>query len=246
VLKTLDFIRVINRSFYIQATWNPERMLSLGYCFSLVPFIKKVFSNASDRIEFLKKNQDFFNTHPCMATFVMGSVIKLEEEHQEKGAPGKEQISRFKKRLSESLAATGDQLFWAKIKPLAAMFGLGVALFAKTLGLGVFLLCYNVPQLYARGVGLFKGYKHGFELTKKMTLGHSRKTAERLDRLAAFGSGALLVTLGFSNYVSGTTEMVAFLASIVVMLGFLKIKMPIPLALIILIVASTIVSGFIH
>ena len=246
ILEPFDFIRIIWRSFYIQAAWNSERMLGLGYCFCLVPFIRKVFSKSEDRAIFLKRNLQFFNTHPYMAAWIMGASIRLEEQSIEEGKFDTKQLERFKKRMSESLAAIGDQLFWGKLKPIAAMLGLGFTLYNKVLGLCVFLFLYNLPHFYMRVMGLLRGYKLGFDLAKVVSLSKYRGVFERLDKFAALSTGVLITLLGFSDFIASFPEGAAFLTGLFLMLVLLKLNVSVPVALIVLILGSTVVGGLIY
>jgi len=245
-LKPFDFIRIIYRSFYIQAVWTPERMLGLGYCFCLVPFIKKAFSKSEERAIFLKRNLQFFNTHPYMAAWIMGASIRLEEQSIEEGKFDAKQLDRFKKRMSESLAAIGDQLFWGKLKPIAAVLGLGLTLYNKVLGLCVFLFLYNLPHFYMRIMGLLRGYKLGFDLTKVVTLSKYRRVFESLDKFAALSTGVLITLLGFSDFVTSFPEGAAFLTGLLLMLVLLKLNVSVPVALIVLILGSAVAGELIY
>lgn len=230
----------------MQAAFNYERMLSLGYCLCLIPFIKKAFASSEDRADFLKRNLDFFNTHPYMAGWIIGAAIKLEEQSLETGQPDTQQIDRFKRRMSESLGAIGDQLFWGKIRPLAAMIGLAVALFYPWLGLGLFLFLYNLPHLYMRVKGVVSGYKRGFDLVKYASLKKYDRLFESLDKFAAFGVGLYLGLGSLSDMVNGTIESFAFLGGVFFMFVLLKLKVSIPISLITLILGSAIIGGMIE
>ena len=116
-----------------------------------------------------------------MASWIMGATIRLEEQSIEEARFDTKQMDRFKKRMSESLAAIGDQLFWGKLKPIAAMLGLALALYNKVLGFCVFLFLYNLPHFYMRITGLLRGYKLGFDLAKVVSLSKYKEIFESLD-----------------------------------------------------------------
>ena len=246
ILKPFDFIRIICRSFYIQAAWNSERMLGLGYCFCLAPFIKKAFAKSAERANFLKRNLQFFNTHPYMVTWIIGAAIKLEEQSIEEAKFDTKQLERFKKRMSESLAAIGDQLFWGKLKPIAAMLGLGLALYDKVLGLCAFLFLYNLPHFYMRVKGLLTGYKLGFDLAKFLSLSKYKSIFDNLDKFAALFIGVMISLFGFSDFIANFPEGAAFLTGLFLMLFLLKLNVSVPVALIVLILGSTVVGGLIY
>ena len=245
-LKPFDFIRIIYRSFYIQAAWNSERMLGLGYCFCLAPFIKKAFAKGEDRSKFLKRNLQFFNTHPYMATWILGAIIKLEVESIHGAKFDTKQLDHFKKRMSESLAAIGDQLFWGKLKPIAAMLGLGLTLYNKALGLCAFLFLYNLPHLYMRVRGLLSGYKLGFDLAKFASLSKYKGVFVNLDKFAALFTGVMISIFGFSDFITNFPEGAAFLTGLLLMLVLLKLNVSVPVALIVLILGSSVVGVLIY
>ncbi|MFQ5753528.1 MAG: PTS system mannose/fructose/sorbose family transporter subunit IID, partial [bacterium] len=119
-LNIVDFIKIFYRSFFIQATWNYERRQGLGYCFCLIPFAKKYLINKSDRVEFLERNLEFFNSHPYMANWIIGAALKMEQQSLQKREVESAQIDQFKTHMSVVAAAIGDQMFWSQIKPLSA------------------------------------------------------------------------------------------------------------------------------
>ncbi len=246
ILKPFDFIRIICRSFYIQAAWNSERMLGLGYCFCLVPFIKRVFAKSEDRVDYLKRNMQFFNTHPYMATWVLGAAMKLEEQSIGEPKFDTKQIERFKKRMSQSLAAIGDQLFWGKLKPIAAMLGLGIALYNPLFGLCTFLLFYNLPHFYMRINGLLSGYKLGFDLAKFVSLSKYKTIFDNLDKFAAIFAGVMISLIGFSDFMANFLEGTAFLTGLLFMLVLLRLQVSVPAALIAVVLGSTVVGELIY
>jgi hypothetical protein len=65
---------------------------------------------------------DYFNTHPYMALFVMGDILRLEEEYAQ-GGKTLDEISLIKKQLGGPLAALGDKIFWSTWRPLMGLVG---------------------------------------------------------------------------------------------------------------------------
>ena len=68
------------RHQFLQGSWNYERMQNGGWCYSIIPAIKKLYPNKEDQIAALKRHMEFYNTHPYVSSPVMGVTLALEEE----------------------------------------------------------------------------------------------------------------------------------------------------------------------
>jgi mannose/fructose/N-acetylgalactosamine-specific phosphotransferase system component IID len=126
-------------------------------------------------VKFLCRHLNFFNAHPYFASFAIGAVARVEEEQQISGKSDPAQVDRLKNALIGPLGAIGDQVFWASIKPssilVAALAILVVPdLQGQLIALAFMLLMYNIPHLYVRASGLYKGYQLGYEVYKILNL----------------------------------------------------------------------------
>lgn len=162
----IDLFKMMLRSFYIQAVWNFERLQNLGFLFSVVPLIKRLYPRKEKRVEVINRHLEFFNTHPYMASFVVGVVTSLEEKMANSvGQINADDIRTTKAVMSGPLAAIGDTFFWATLRPFCALIGVAfiLTLPRKSLLLGplFFLLFFNIFALYIRFAGIWKGYVLG-------------------------------------------------------------------------------------
>ena len=73
-----DRLAVFNRHQYLQGSWNYERMQNGGWCYSMIPAIKKLYPNRDDQIAALKRHLEFYNTHPYVSAPVIGVTLALE------------------------------------------------------------------------------------------------------------------------------------------------------------------------
>lgn len=63
-LSKKDRLSVAWRHQFLQGSWNYERMQNGGWCYSIIPAIKKLYPNKDDQIAALKRHMEFYNTHP--------------------------------------------------------------------------------------------------------------------------------------------------------------------------------------
>lgn len=63
-----DIRGVFLRSNLFQGSWNFERMQALGFCFSMVPAIRRLYpENNEARKQAIRRHLEFFNTQPLKA-----------------------------------------------------------------------------------------------------------------------------------------------------------------------------------
>ena len=90
------------------AGWNYEKMQGLGYYFSTLPLIKKIYKKDDDLKKAAQVEMQFFNTNNTMAPIVLGLDCALQEE---KGIESVETLASLKTGMMGPLAGIGDTLF---------------------------------------------------------------------------------------------------------------------------------------
>ncbi|MBY2128647.1 PTS system mannose/fructose/sorbose family transporter subunit IID, partial [Clostridioides difficile] len=50
------------RSFVLQGAFNYERMQNLGYCYSMLPAIKKLYNKKENQAKAIERHLEIFNT----------------------------------------------------------------------------------------------------------------------------------------------------------------------------------------
>lgn len=187
-------LQVLSRSFLLQASWNYEQMQSLGFIYALTPAFRRYYSDIA-LLAAYRRHLEYFNTHPYLATTVIGAVLKLEEQAQAGIDPGFT-ISEFKSALVAPCAAMGDGFFWGGIRPVAAVVALLWAFHGSLWGPVLFLILFNLPQLWFRVQGLIKGYGGGVRVVSTLQRWH-------LSDRAIYLKQTLVVLLGFFTAVIG-------------------------------------------
>ena len=118
-----DRLAVWFRHQYLQGSWNYERMQNGGWCFSMIPAIKRLYPNKEDQIAALKRHMEFYNTHPYVSSPVIGVTLALEEDRAN-GAPVEDAaIQGVKVGMMGPLAGVGDPVFWFTLRPLLGALG---------------------------------------------------------------------------------------------------------------------------
>jgi len=150
------------RLLLLQASWNFERLQGIGFFYSLLPGLRKLYSKEK-LLDVSRKYVGYFNTHVYLAPMVAGAVLKLEEEKASGTADPTLEIDDFKEMVAAPYAAIGDALFWGSLRPLAA----GVALFFAVKGILwaplIFVLIYNIVPTWFRTVFFVRGYRQGMK-----------------------------------------------------------------------------------
>lgn len=170
---------VFLRSFFIQAGWNYERFQNLGFAFAITPALRRIHGSGEKLSAALLRHLAAFNTQPYMAGFVLGNVVRMEENLAGGGADAERKMLEVKAALSSGFAAIGDRVFWGRLKPMTTQLCLMIwlssgfygwllpgadsgptaaVLFGGPLaGMAV----YGAFALYLRWTGLHRGYACG-------------------------------------------------------------------------------------
>lgn len=170
LIKKRDLIKVLIRSFLIEASWNFERMQNVGFVYALAPVAHKLCFKKEEKVEFLKRHLKFFNTHPAMAPLILGVVVNMEEKSKINGSMNLKDIENIKNSMMGPLAAIGDNIFWEYLRPFSALIGVSIVLLSKGnyrlafLGPLISLIVYNSFGLFIRYKGIINGYEKGTEV----------------------------------------------------------------------------------
>jgi mannose/fructose/N-acetylgalactosamine-specific phosphotransferase system component IID len=157
------------RALALQAGWNPQRMQNLGLMTALVPWLRwrQVPLPVVRRI--CRRHYEYFNTNPYLANFIVGGLIRLEEENLRAGGHRSRQVDNFKASTARAFASLGDQLFWLGLQPslllaacLLAMLGAGWVALAL-------IVLFGTAQLWLRWGQLATGYGQGLDIVELLS-----------------------------------------------------------------------------
>lgn len=204
-LSKQDRIKVWWRHQFLQGSWNYERMQNGGWCYSIIPAIKKLYTNKDDQIAALKRHMEFYNTHPYVSAPVMGVTLALEEDRAN-GAPVDDAaIQGVKVGMMGPLAGVGDPVFWYTVRPLLGALGASLAMSGNIAGPIIFFVAWNVIRMAFMWYTQEFGYQLGTSITKDLSGGLLGKITEGASILGMFVIGSLVerwVSISFAPVVS--------------------------------------------
>ena len=159
------------RSTFLQGSWNYERMQNLGWAYSLIPALKKLYTKKEDQIAALERHLEFFNTHPYVAAPIMGVTLALEEERANGVEIDDAAIQGVKIGMMGPLAGIGDPVFWFTVRPILGALGASLAASGNIVGPLLFFFGWNAIRMAFLWYTQEFGYKAGSEITKDMSGG---------------------------------------------------------------------------
>ncbi|WP_247945141.1 PTS system mannose/fructose/sorbose family transporter subunit IID [Streptococcus oralis] len=170
-LSKSDRQKVWWRSQFLQGSWNYERMQNLGWAYSLIPAIKKLYTKKEDQAAALERHLEFFNTHPYVAAPIMGVTLALEEERANGVEIDNAAIQGVKIGMMGPLAGIGDPVFWFTVRPILGALGASLAASGNIVGPLLFFFGWNAIRMAFLWYTQEFGYKAGSEITKDMSGG---------------------------------------------------------------------------
>jgi mannose/fructose/N-acetylgalactosamine-specific phosphotransferase system component IID len=219
-----NLVQMTFRSLLVQGSWNYKSLLGLGFCYSILPVMRRLFKSDPDQRAFIQRHLGFFNAHPYFASWCLGAVAKLEEEALWKKGTDYRPIAIFKERLAGPLGAIGDELFWNGIKPAAAGLSVWIAVAFDWIAVPILLVAYNLPHLYIRFRGMRDGYQAGFDIVSVLSLRRFQNVINIVKVVGALSAG-LCLAAGVDWVWEEQREAVGiFLLSVVVTVLFLRLK----------------------
>ena len=200
-----DRLSVAWRSTFLQGSWNYERMQNGGWAYSMIPAIKKLYTTQADRASALKRHLEFFNTHPYLASPILGVTLALEEERAN-GAPVDDvTVQGVKVGMMGPLAGVGDPVFWFTVRPILGALGASLAIGGNVLGPILFFLLWNMIRIGFMWYTQELGYRTGTKITDNLSGGLLQKITKGASILGMFILAALVerwVSIKFKPIVS--------------------------------------------
>ena len=200
-----DRIKVWWRSTFLQGSWNYERMQNGGWAYTLIPALKRLYHTKEDRSAALKRHLEFFNTHPYLASPILGVTMALEEERAN-GAPIDDKaIQGVKVGMMGPLAGVGDPVFWFTVKPIIGALAASLAMAGNIMGPILYFVLWNAIRMAFLWYTQEFGYKAGSKITEDLSGGLLQEVTKGATILGMFILGSLVnrwVSVKFTPVVS--------------------------------------------
>ena len=193
------------RSTFLQGSWNYERMQNGGWAFAMIPAIKRLYKTKEERSAALKRHLEFFNTHPYVASPILGVTLALEEERSNGTEVDDITIQGVKVGMMGPLAGIGDPVFWFTVRPILGALGASLAINGNILGPIIFFVAWNLIRMAFTWYTQEFGYKVGSSITDDLSGGLLQDITRGASILGMFILGALVnrwVSVSFAPTVS--------------------------------------------
>lgn len=204
-LSKKDRLAVTWRSTFLQGSWNYERMQNGGFVYAMIPAIKKLYTTKEEQSAALKRHLEFFNTHPYVASPVIGVTLALEEDRANGTEVDNSAIQGVKVGMMGPLAGVGDPVFWFTVRPILGALGASLAMTGSILGPILFFVLWNVIRWAFMWYTQEFGYKVGTKITEDLSGGLLQKITKGASILGMFVLGSLVerwVSINFAPTVS--------------------------------------------
>ena len=203
-----DRISVWLRSFFLQGSWNYERMQNGGWAFAMIPAIKRLYKTKEEQAAALKRHLEFFNTHPYVASPILGVTLVLEEERANGVEVDDATIQGVKVGMMGPLAGIGDPVFWFTVRPILGALAASLAMNGSIIGPIIFFFAWNIIRMAFMWYTQELGYKAGSRITDDLSGGLLQDITKGASILGMFILGSLVnrwVSVSFAPTVSKVT-----------------------------------------
>lgn len=125
-----------------------------GFTWAMLPLLKKIYKDDKAGLSAaMKDNLEFINTHPNLVGFLMGLLISMEENKEDRST-----IKGLKVSLFGPIAGIGDAIFWFTLLPIMAGICSFFASQGNLLGPILFFAVYLGGILPARRLDTYRLY----------------------------------------------------------------------------------------
>ena len=200
-----DRLSIWWRSTFIQGSWNYERMQNGGWAFSLIPAIKKLYKTKEERAAALTRHLEFFNTHPYVASPIIGVTLALEEDRANGSPVDDVTIQGVKVGMMGPLAGIGDPVFWFTVRPILGALGASLAMAGNIMGPIIFFFAWNIIRMAFTWYTQELGYKAGSRITEDLSGSLLQEITKGASILGMFILGSLVnrwVSIKFTPVIS--------------------------------------------
>jgi PTS system mannose-specific IID component len=187
-LRKMSFRWSWNRSL----AWNYEKMMSMGYLTTLVPFLDRLYADDEKaRIRAYEVHSQFFNTEPNFGNVILGMDIAIEEEL---GKNGIDTAQGIKTSLMGPFAGIGDTLFGVISSTILGSIAVATAIEGSYVGIVIWIIWNIFVLFFLRPAMLAIGYNQGIKLVTTLS-GQLKRFTNAASVLGLTVVGAMIATM---------------------------------------------------
>lgn len=168
-----------------------ERLESFGFCLSMLPVAKKLYPDADQRKEMLRRHASFYNTEPQIGAIVNGMTLGLEEKKANGEPIDGETINTLKVGLMGPIAGIGDSMIPGMLIPILLSIGMALAAGGNILGPLFYCIAWLAIILPGTWFLFLKGYQMGSGSVEMLVSSKSTRLREALSLLGVFVMGGV-------------------------------------------------------
>lgn len=190
---------------FVSGSFNYERMHNGGFCFAMIPAIRKLYTREEECTAALKRHLEFYNTHPYVSAPILGVTLALEEERANGADVDDATIQGVKVGMMGPLAGVGDPVFWFTLRPMLGALGASLAMGGSLIGPILFFVLWNVIRWAFVWYTEEFGYRSGSKISEDLSGGLLQKVTKIASILGMFVLGSLVqrwVSIDFKPIVS--------------------------------------------
>jgi PTS system mannose-specific IID component len=196
------------RSYALQSAFSFDRMQALGFTWTLIPFLQKIYSKKEDLAAALKRHLVFFNTHMWIPGPIFAMVADLEARRAKNPDLVDEQsIQSVKGSLMGPLAGVGDSMFHGTLRPLMGGVSASLALQGVPFAPLLFVVVTGAVHVVVRWFSLDYGFRLGGNLFERVDQAGLRRIMEGSAIAGLMALGALVanwLVFGLSSALTYT------------------------------------------
>lgn len=203
IIQKKDLQKLFWFSIPYETAWNFERMSNVGFCFGLLPILKKLYPKKEDLSAAMQRHLEVYNMTPYISTLPLSIAAAMEEANVMDQEFDTSSISAVKLAMMGPLSGIGDAFFWGTLRIVATAVGTSLALKGSILGPILFFLVFNVPHFAIRYILTFVGYGLGSNVISKL------RSSGILDKIMQYASimgmivvGAMTMDMTKINFIS--------------------------------------------
>lgn len=160
------------RSWAIQASWNYERQMNMGFLYGMAPIIDAIYKDPQDaelKKAAYQRHMVYYNCTPQTSAFILGLAASMEEQYAtDKENFDVEAVNAVKTSLMGPLSGVGDSFFQGTVRVLAFGLGINLAQNGSVLGPILAILISFFPSALITYYGGKIGYNMGNKYLDKL------------------------------------------------------------------------------